>query len=247
MIYAGTMPARTPGEEGYNVVNMGDTGKGKWGRSFVKGHKSPGFLTRSNQAMLALGRYWEDAMPQGDKDYWIARATQTTFRCRDGNIKSVTGYSLFLKSNMAALVRKDVLVRLPELELMNGPPYFLPDEVAATTNQLRVWCSLWIILPEGHFIEYFVSAIHPHHVDGGQPMKFTQLIGKVIPSIFPVYPFPHPDPKYLSLPWDVNVGDKIGFHVNSRIGSRTGDPLWRADAWTPKITEIVAQENFTPF
>ena len=220
------MPSRTPGQEGFNVVAITATGKGNWGRSLVKGHKSPGFLTKSNQAMLALGRYWEDVMSDLHKNYWITRATEAVSRCRDGTNQTVTGYGLFMKSNMAALVLKQTQINYPEDELINSDEGTVYLTVLAETNKVEIYAATRFGDETDWFIEYFISAIHPHHVEGKDPLKFTTLIGKVIPSDVPYHPEPPFESVWLPLPWDVNVGDVVGFYEYKRMGSRNGAPAW---------------------
>ena len=228
MIYKGTMPARTPGQEGYNVVDMGNTGRGKWGRSLVKGHKSPGFTSKSNQVMLTLGRYWKSGMPEADKAYWVARAAETTFFCRDTSARTVTGYALFVMSNMAALVFGGGMVKVPELELGLDMAICLIHSISAATNQVKLGFHRVLDPPEGWFSEFFFAAVHPRHVKALPNLSFTQLFWKGVPDLVEYDEEEELVFTYLDLPWKVNVGDRVGLYVVERMGSQTGDILWRA-------------------
>ena len=240
MIYSGTLPARTPGETGYNVVNVGNTGKGKVARSYAQGHKSPGFLSDPNQAMLTIGRYWKDAMPTADKDYWKARANEDTFRTRSFSSKTVTGYTLFMMSNLAALVLNKELVKIPPA-LENFLPILLElDSVEADANRLKAWS--WVVKDPASEarIEFMVSAIHPHHVNATKPKKFTELIGRIISHEFLDFEEGPGDPFYLDLPWDIKPGDEVGFYAVVRFGSQTGWPLWRGETYFSSVQKLIA-------
>ncbi len=228
MIYSGSLPDRTPGQEGYNVVNMGDTGRGKWGRSFVKGHKSPGFLNKPAQAMLALGRYWTDHMAIPVYTFWEERSDVETFRCRDFVRKHVNPWALYLKSNVAALVVREEQINLPPWDLTFQPWSFWLKEISAETNAAEIY-SCAIVEPgfESN-IDMFISVIHPYHLAGADPMKFTRLIGKVRARDFTDPADTPGDPFFLTLPWDVKVGQVVGYYVVMRWGSETGGPPWSA-------------------
>lgn len=240
MIYAGTFPGRPTGDDQLNVVNCPNTGKGNWGRALVKSPKKGRSPRKPAEAMLALGRYWTGAMPGDDKAWWVARAAADLQRCRDGDLTQVTGYGLFLMSNIAGMTVGPGPVKIPPASGDVLLPVFTLDSVEASTRRLKVHLALLDTDPEDWFCQFFISAIRPGNVTQGDPLRNTELIGFVEPNENIVFPDPPTIPQYLYLPWAVKVGNVVGFHVALRFGDKAGVTDWWGETYPISITELVA-------
>ena len=240
MIYSGTYPATGPGGEPTGARSSPSGPKGPSVSATVKSGINTLAKSKAVQAMLTLGRYWIDSMDAVHKAFWIARATEETSRCRDGTWQVVSGYDLFLKTNMSALVAGEPMVNYPQDFLENPAEFLSYQEVSSVTGKVKIYAGLLFIPPAGNFVEWFPAAIHPKHVNETNPLKFTRIIGKVIPSVLPWDPTPPTDSVFLPLPWPVQAGDTVGFYTYNRRGSRTGQPRWLAERWGGSVVKRIA-------
>ena len=232
------MPDRPTDSDQFNLVDVGDTGRGKWARVLRKGGTRSGARRRSAQAMLTLGRFWTDAMPGADKTWWEDRAAEEKFRVRSDSLKDVTGFSLFLMSNMAALVAGDELLGIAPATADTEIELLAIVAVAEDSNSGMIFDAFLGAFPPTWFMENFISVIKPVNMTDTDRLRSTEIIGKVIPNEEWVFPMGPTIPQYLPLPFDVVSGDQVGFHVQKRYGGQAGTEAFRGEADEDSIVEV---------
>lgn len=240
MLYTGTLPKVDDLGNPTNYVDQGDTGRGLVARARVREGKDAGKLRAPAQAWLWLSRYFAYGMPPGDKTYWKDRAAATTFRTRYGQVKTVTGLSLFFMSNTAALTFDEDPVRMPPLTVDPYQPMLVLDSVEAIGHRLKLYCYFYIEDPIRFFVEFYISAIFPDNIENSDPLRNTTLIGIVKPNeVVPIGGNPTL-PQYLSLHFMIKVGQVVGIHVVARHGSQTAPWPWFGETGPVSITKLTA-------
>ena len=240
MIYAGTMPELDDLGNPVNGVNVGNTPRGTVFRNHTRKGKSSGMLRKPAMAMLACGRYWEDSMPALDKAWWVAYANGKTTLTRSTAYVPLSGYRLFLLSNMAALTFGKAMVKLPTV----GDQIFIHelalDSIDSSTNLLKLYAIQTKPTGSPVFLEWFISVIRPENVTDSNPIRSTKLFAKVLPIGEGVAPQPPAPPQYFLIPFKVDPGDKLGFHIQFRSGYKSGGQPWQGEPWPTQIRYLTA-------
>lgn len=231
MIYSGTFPDRPTNGDQLNVVNSGDTGRGKWAHSLVKHGKNFGANKIPAQGMLTLGRYWSDHMPQGDRDWWHARGQAVHHGTRYGADKNVNGYALFLMANAAAYALKAPIVLIPIPFTDETDTDSLYSSVEADKERAKFYFWWLTAVPTAYQSDIFVSAINVKNAFDKDPLKMTKLIGVHHPQEVIPFGFPPETPVYHDIPWAVNVGTWLGVHLYGRSGAKTGTKIFKTLRW----------------
>lgn len=235
MIYSGTFPGRPSGDDQFNVVNMGATSRGKWGRSLVKHGKNAGANKIPAQGFLTLGRYWSDHMPAGDRDWWHARGQATWHGTRYSVAIKPNGYALFIMANAAAYALKEKLVLLPIPFTDESHTDSLWHQVEADKNRCKFYFWWETMEPTAYQSDIFVSVVKAYNLTDKDPMKATKLVGMHHPQEVNPFGFWPQVPVYHPLPFAINVGIKVGVHRIFRGGARTGSKLFRVLAWASPL------------